>query len=126
MKKITTLLIIVLCLGILVVSCPDERKHKDAVTQIASNAFRSEINNNIDSKEDEAYAFVGNVLVGGVISFIVNFNFTVDNYFIFSIGKMNLNDHEKTVSFGILGHVFTFNRKQISAKVTDKVEDDSL
>lgn len=113
MKKITAILVIVICLGILVISCPDERKHKDAVTQMVSNAFRSEMNENIDSEDDEAYAFVGNTLASGMISLFVNFNFTVDNYFIFSVGKMNINGQEKTVSLGILGHVFTPDRKKI-------------
>lgn len=125
MKKVTTIIIIVLCLGILVISCPDERKHKEAVIQMTSNAFRSEMNDAVDSKEDEVYAFLGNTLASGVISLFVNFNFTVDNYFIFSVGKMNLNGKEKTVSFGILGHVFTPNRKP-APNATDKSEDEVL
>ncbi|MCM1310714.1 MAG: hypothetical protein NC301_06790 [Bacteroides sp.] len=114
MKKTTTIIISILCLGVLIISCPNEQKHKEAVAQMASNYFRNKLNNNIDSDEDEAYALVGSTLASGLISLFVNFNYTVDNYFIFSVGKINFMGKEKTVSYGILGHVFTPNNNQIS------------
>lgn len=125
MKKITTLLIIIICFGILVISCPDERSHKEAVIQMASNAFRSEVDDKNNSEYNVAYNFIGNTIVGGVISLFVNFNFTIDNYFIFSVGKMDINGQRKTVSFGILGHVFTpdINNNEKNYDSVDSLKD---
>ena len=52
---------------------------------------------------------------------------SVDDYFIFSIGKLHYGAEEKTVSFGILGHVFTFDSADLRKAIeTDKPLPDTM
>ena len=58
-------------------------------------------------------------LVAQFADAIVGQFMSVDNYVIFSVGKIRYGGETKTISFGILGHVFTFDADDIG-KAMDK------
>lgn len=51
----------------------------------------------------------GGAIAKQIVNAAVGQFMEVDNYFIFSVGTVHYGDESKTVSFGILGHVFTFS-----------------
>ena len=60
----------------------------------------------------------------GVMQLLGDNMVDVDSYFLFSLGRMELNGEEQIVSFGIGGHVFTFNDKIVKqgANLVQKVQ----
>ena len=91
MKKIISTAIIVAVLVAMVVTCPKEAAHYDAVST------------SLSEKSSVAKPLVKYVLNKGVESLV-----SVKDYFLFSVGSYNLNDKNGVVSFGIFGHVYTF------------------
>ena len=105
MKKLIGLAIFVGLIVFLFSSCPDKKDHtealSDSVTQIIGEQVPGldvSLLNSIPGMD-------------GVMSLIGDNFVDVDNYFLFSLGKMDLGGKEQVVSFGICGHVFTFNDK---------------
>ena len=105
MKKLIGLAIFIGLIVFLYSSCPDKDDHtealSDSVTEIISSQVPGMDANTLSSIEgmDDILKWVGNNMVD------------VDNYFVFSLGKMDLGGEEQVVSLGIGGHVFTFNDK---------------
>ena len=100
---------------LLLITCPGEEKHRQTVVdEIAEAAQRENI---WQSKDDDLLgAFgetLGNMLVAQFADAVVGQFMRVDNYVIFSVGKIRYGGETKTVSFGILGHVFTFDADDI-------------
>ena len=91
MKKIISLAVIVAVLVAMVITCPKEAAHYDAVST------------SLSEKSSVAKPIVKYVLDKGVKSLV-----TVKDYFLFSVGSYDLNDKNGVVSLGIFGHVYTF------------------
>lgn len=84
-------------------TCPDASRHKAAVSE--------EVRKAVDDISDlnDSWGFFGNMLASGMVSIAVDRLLEVDNYFIFSVGTVHYDGRSQAVSFGILGHVFTFD-----------------
>lgn len=105
MKKLIGLAIFVGLIVLLYSTCPEKKDHtealSDSVTQIIGEqvpGFDVSLLNSIPGIE-------------GVLSLVGDNFVDVDNYFLFSLGRMDLGGEEQVVSLGICGHVFTFNDK---------------
>lgn len=105
MKKLIGLAIFVGLIVFLFSSCPDKKDHTEALSDSVTQIIGEQVPG-IDVS-------LLNSIPGmdGVMSFIGDNLVDVDNYFLFSLGKMDLGGKEQVVSFGICGHVFTFNDK---------------
>lgn len=100
---LTILLIIVIIAGAMVITCPDKARHIEEIEEIIDNSI---------SQDDTGIAALFSALGGKkLILNVIDPFFNVDNYFIVSIGRIRLNENEsKTVSVGLLGHVFTIDK----------------
>lgn len=102
--------ITLLMLLILVLTNPDRSDHREAVSSVL-NEWKN------DKIGGLAGGFVGEVMkMGGdfAITTSVNKMLDVHNYIIFSTGHLDLGIGKPIrVSFGILGHVFTFNKEKL-------------
>lgn len=105
MKKLIGLAIFIGLIIFLYSSCPDKEDHTEALSDSATEIISSQVPgmdvNTLNSIEglDDILKWFGSNMVD------------VDNYFVFSLGKMDLGGEEQVVSLGIGGHVFTFNDK---------------
>ena len=84
----------------LVLTCPGKDKHEEALVYITSGMM----NDNIVEEFDEWYvleAIIGCLMMGAYLES----SLSVDNYIIFSIGKISLKGEEKVVSIGFFNHV---------------------
>ena len=100
MKKLISSAIIVAVLVAMVVTCPKEEAHYDAVST------------SISEKTSVAKPLVKYVLNKGVKNLV-----NVKDYFLVSVGTYNLNDKNGIVSFGIFGHVYTFTNDNFWAEL---------
>lgn len=99
--------------ALLVFSCPDERAHKEALTDATTNAITLATEG--DSAEDnhllsKAFQIIGKTLATKVMGEALDRLVEVDNHLVYSTGKINLGGKEHLVSIGVLGHVFTVNQ----------------
>jgi len=102
----------------LIATCPDKAKHSDALKELTSSLINQKaVSSNSDDWEVLG-AMIGNKLIGAV----VDNNLYVDNYIIFSVGKMSFDGEENPVSFGIFNHVFTKSREQFKKDALDNPE----
>lgn len=87
----------------MVLTCPKKDQHVEAIT----NKFASALTENIDS--NNAWSSLGSLFGKTVAKPILKYTVTVDDYVLFSVGKITLLDESEAVSLGILGHVFVAN-----------------
>ena len=113
-KLLLALLILVLLGGILAVTCPSRQDHKDAV----ASSSREWVNQKLQSV-DQAGGLVSIVtgviewVSGKGIDFAIDEYLDVDNYFVFSVGRIRVGDKPRVVSVGVLNHVFTFDKEDV-------------
>jgi hypothetical protein len=93
-----------------VVTCPDKQAHQDAITAEMNGAIDSAIKDKTglgDSDLGNSLSKITSKLTSKILGAAFETAVTVDNYFVFSVGKIDLDDKPKTVSVGLFGHVFT-------------------
>ena len=113
MKKLIVLLIVVIVGATMVMTCPDKEAHLTAINNEFSTFIDNEIaeKTNIDGKKDDALgqglSMIASVFAGGLVKTVTEQKLIVRNYFVCSVGQFNTDEGPKTVSVGVLGHVFT-------------------
>ena len=118
---ITLLVILGLCV-IAVVTCPDRQAHKDAMMDVINKSIHHSLSPS-DPEDAELSAFFGS-LGSNIAGFFLDDRLSVKNYFVCSTGIFTDFDGEsKPISFGVFGHVFTFDEQDLDV-LWDKAWDD--
>ena len=104
MKKLFNLILFVLLIGFLYVTCPDDSAHVDALSEALPEYFKEQIG--LDNEYSE---LKNNPAMQNLINALAPKLVDVDNYLLVSIGREKFSGEDQIVSFGIGGHVFTFN-----------------
>lgn len=92
----------------LVATCPTEQAHREAITK-EMNRFIKESTDN----QSDAWGIIGNIISQKIVGVVVDNLIEVDNYGVCSVGSITFKGKTHRVSFGILGHVFTFDADDI-------------
>lgn len=104
MKKGTITLLVVLAIcAVCIVTCPDKQKHQDALITL----LRTTPDKVINESDDDFLSALSSLLKPELAKYAIENNLLYENKFLFSLGKFERNGELETVSFGILGHVFT-------------------
>ena len=110
-----TLLTVAVVVAAMVATCPDSRRHKEVVTNVMTEALNDmSAGGAADDLLTRGIRVVGDLLVGSVAETAVDKMLTVDNYFVCSIGRIHYDGNDHLVSAGILGHVFTVNKEDLT------------
>lgn len=111
-----TLLLAAVVVAAMVFTCPDSRRHKEVVTNVMTETLNdmSASGSAADDLLTHGIRVVGDLLVGNVAETAIDKMLTVDNYFVCSIGKIHYDGKDHVVSAGILGHVFTINKEDLT------------
>lgn len=112
---ITGGVIALVALLVLVFTCPNKEAHRDAI----ANEVNKIVDDQMGQTNDQFAAF-GKVVAAGIVNTALDQMLRVDNYVVFSIGKIHYMDKTKKVSFGILGHVYTFDADDLE-KAMDSI-----
>ena len=118
---IVALAVIIALLGIAVVTCPDKQAHKDAILAVINEKLNENIQKNTKDG-DESLAILGASLGTSITGWILDSGLSVDNRFIYSVGKFNTGKEIKQVSVGVFGHVFTFSKKDVDKVLKELTE----
>ena len=93
-----SLLIVVAIVIAMVMTCPGEDAHKEKVSERVTAKMLEEAN----LQGNVMGAMLGTAILSPVIGALVE----VDDYFLFSLGKISLNGETQIVSLGLFNHVF--------------------
>lgn len=109
--------VVAVIFAVFAITCPNSEKHEEAVKSEA----RAFANETIDQVNDSENSLLGSILslgqkylTGKALDTFMETSFHVDNYFVCSVGRIELMGKSKTLSFGILGHVFTFSKEDLA------------
>lgn len=117
----TVIIVVAAILLFLFLTCPKTNRHEQVIEDRISMA----IDDMRDSTaENDAWNSISSAIVTQVTKAVLNNGFSVDNYLIFSVGKMHWNYHDTVVTFGIAHHVFCFlSKEDIQTKVRQMQKD---
>lgn len=121
----TALIIVGIVAAILIimsVTTPNKQQHEEAICGEVMGAFDKMLNDSMMS-DDGATAFMtgvmflGKTVIAPIVEGVVSNNLRVNNYIVFSKGVMTIGGKTKTVSIGLLGHVWTVDAEDIEKVV---------
>ena len=94
---------LVVFVAALVFTCPDEQAHKDAINNVIKQGIAQQSEDDSSISLNALMRLIG----GGIAEYAVDQMLTYDNYALFSLGTFEYQGETKTLSIGLLDHVFT-------------------
>lgn len=116
---IAGIIIAVIVLVVLAITNPDRRQHTDAIARAFTEAFDNEMDKSGIS--DSALGEIGNMIADRMTASMVDQLLDYHNYFIFSKSTITIVGKSYTVSWGLLGRVFTVSNDRLSQKLEKRL-----
>lgn len=101
--------LIIFILAIFAVTNPSADAHKEKVRTEASKAVEKAVGSTDNNFFSQALRSVAKMMAGSMMAEAMNQLFEYHNYIVCSTGSVEFNGKPHTVSFGILGNVYTMN-----------------
>lgn len=116
---IAGIIIAVIVLVVLAITNPDRRQHTDAIARAFTEAFDNEMEKSGIS--DSALGEIGNMIADRMTASMVDQLLDYHNYIIFSKSTITIAGKSYTVSWGLLGRVFTVSNDRLSQKLEKRL-----
>ena len=117
---IVAMAILIVIVLFAIITCPKKEQHVTALSDLVSEVFSQELLQGDNSDMAGLGMLLGNALITPVIKSAIQ----VDDYVLFSVGKLPQQGEEKTISVGAFGHVFTISREQLKQSLREALSDD--
>lgn len=101
--------LIIFILAIFAITNPSADAHKEKVRTEASKAVEKAVGSTDNNFFSQTLRSVAKMMAGSVMDEAMNQLFEYHNYIVCSTGSVEFNGKQHTVSFGILGNVYTMN-----------------
>lgn len=101
--------LIIFILAIFAITNPSADTHKEKVRTEASKAVEKAVGSTDNNFFSQALRSVAKMMAGSMMDEAMNQLFEYHNYIVCSTGSVEFNGKPHTVSFGILGNVYTMN-----------------
>ena len=111
MKKIFVLLIIVGVGVVMLLTKPDKKAHKEAMMKAVAEYVDEEAEKH--GLGDGLLSELGKGLVRSAAGAAIDLKLREDDYYLFNTTHVRLDGKDKTLSLGVLGHVFTFDKDML-------------
>lgn len=119
-------LTLLVCVGVLIFTCPKPQDHKNELSDVITATINESVSEAGEKSGSDLLSSALNALSNSFTKQIVNFAadnlITVDNYFVCSVGKVNLDGRDRIVSVGLLGHIFTTDKENLKKAATKYYE----
>lgn len=115
-------LVALVVLAVLVVTKPSRSSHLEAIDRACYDYLSESVDSSIVGGIPVMADGVKNV-AGSFIGEVVEQHFELHDRLLWNVGKFTYGDKEKTVSVGILGHVFTFDKDDVAQAVRKYAEE---
>lgn len=102
---------------LLVATCPKPQHHKEAVAGVVAEVINEETNlvpNDADNPFSRTLKDFTSTVTAKIVAIGVDNLVSVDNYFVCSVGRIHYANQSHVVSVGLLGHVFTIGKAELS------------
>ena len=120
-KNQTVLIIAAAVLLLFIITCPSKDSHKEAIVNEMNEAIDESMESDISQNEGMGgMAMLGKAFICKMLDAALDSELQVSNYGICSVGKIQYQGKTKTLSFGILGHVFAFGKDDIKKELNQK------
>ena len=116
MKKLLVIIILLLVAVLMVMTVPDKQKHKEAMMEAINEYVEEEAVNKLG---DNVLAKLGKGVIVKTVETALNSKLKVDNYYLFNTTYVRLEGEDKTLSLGMFGHVFTFDKEMLREKLEE-------
>jgi hypothetical protein len=103
--KKTALIIGSVIVLVAILTNPNQTAHKEKVKSTITAFYQEQLKKDKTTSNNSFEAF-GSLLGISFINSIVENAVSSDNYFLFSITKINYEGQEKSIGYGVLGNVF--------------------
>ena len=117
MKKIIALIILIGIVLLAAITCPDAEAHKNAIVNVMSDTVDDKISEELNGDDgniiSNGLASIGSMFAGKIIDSVVDTKLHVDNYVVFSLGKIHWEKEDKVVSVGVFNQIYTFSQEDI-------------
>lgn len=101
--------LIIFILAIFAITNPSADAHKEKVRTEANKAVEKAVGSTDNNFFSQALRSVAKMMAGSMMDEAMNQLFEYHNYIVCSTGSVEFNGKQHTVSFGILGNVYTMN-----------------
>lgn len=117
MKKFLFFVAILLIAAIAFMTRPDKQAHKEAMMK----AVREYVDEEAANKGfgDNGLTRLGKNIVNKAVEAALNSKLKVDDYYLFNMTHVKMGDKQKTLSLGLFGKVFTFDKEMLREALED-------
>ena len=122
MKKLLTVVIILLIAVLMTQTVPDKKAHKEAMMKsikeyVDEKAEEKGFGNNVLTK-------IGKAVVNTGIEVALNAKLKVHNYYLFNTTSVHLDGKDQLLSVGLFGQVITFDKDMLKERIekAEKIE----
>ena len=119
MKKLLTVIIVLLVAVVMIMTRPEKKQHKDAMMVAIKEYVDEEAANK--GIGDNILAKLGKGVVNKAIETALNSKLKMHDYYLFNTTYVKLDGGEQLLSVGLLGHVFTFDKKMLREKLEESL-----
>ena len=123
MKKLLIGAIVLLIAVVMVKTVPEKKAHKEAMME----AVKGFVDDQAEERGlgDNVITNLGKGIVNKTIEVALNSKLEVDNFLLFNTTYVELGDERKTLSLGIFGHVFTFDKEMLRDALEESLKQKS-
>ncbi len=126
MKKLIALILFLAVFFTLLLTCPDKKMHQEALKNRVNDLVTNKVAELDSTINTEGMAFLSTMILSPIVDEITKHELEVDNYLLFSVGKLKIDSESHFVSFGILNQVLTPSNSQLEASAKEILEDKGL
>ncbi|MBR4480635.1 MAG: DUF4359 domain-containing protein [Prevotella sp.] len=119
MKKLIAVFIVLLIAVLMVETRPDKEKHKEAMMKAIEEYVDEEAK---DRLGDNVLAKIGRGVVVKTAETVLNSKLKENNYYLFNTTSVHLKGKDNTLSLGLFGYVYTFDKDMIHEKLEEALK----
>ena len=120
MKKLLTIVIILLIAVLMTQTVPSKKAHKEAMMK----AIKEYVDEKAEEQGfgDNVLTNIGKVVVNKGIEVALNAKLKVHNYYLWNTTTVRLDSKDQLLSVGVLGQVLTFDKDMLKERI-EKADD---
>lgn len=119
MKKLLSVVIVLLVAVLMAMTVPDKQAHKEAMMKAVDEYVTEEAQ---DMLGDNVLSKLGKSVAVKTIELALNSKLEVHNYVLLNTTSVHLKGKDQLLSVGMFGHVFTFDKEMLREKLEEAVK----
>lgn len=119
MKKLLSLIVLLLVAILMVLTRPTLEEHKAAMLDVIGDFAEEETRQSLGIN---LFGRVGRDVMSKTIGLLLDTQLKEHNYYLFNTTSIEYQDKDQLLSVGIFGHVFTFDKEMLREKLPPELK----